>query len=360
MLEDGPHRARLRDAGLDRAREFSWRRTAEETARVYRELTRHGALVTPRISVIVLTYNGRAWLEPCLVGADGAVRRAAVRDSARRQRLDRRIDRPVADRFPSVRIVDNGRNLGFAGGNNAGARVARGEIARVPQQRHDCVAGLAGSSSRRADRGARIGRSSPRGSSFSIVRTSSTAPATATCARAAHSSTVTARDAAGLRHRARSLAPAAPLRDSTATVRTTWRASTTTSSWSMRTSTSRTARGWPGSLLVCSRCRRPPRGQRNARRDERGRRVPRPAESGVDVASRTRRRLSCCERSGARGLLDGRRRPLRRQRAAGPALKARSPRSSAAAPSGKRRAVQRDAPADPRPRASFRKPLDSR
>lgn len=38
VLEDGPHRARLRDAGLGRAREFSWRRTAEETAHVYREL----------------------------------------------------------------------------------------------------------------------------------------------------------------------------------------------------------------------------------------------------------------------------------------------------------------------------------
>jgi glycosyltransferase involved in cell wall biosynthesis len=38
LLEDGPHRARLRDAGLGRARDFSWRRTAEETARVYRAL----------------------------------------------------------------------------------------------------------------------------------------------------------------------------------------------------------------------------------------------------------------------------------------------------------------------------------
>jgi glycosyltransferase involved in cell wall biosynthesis len=38
VLEDTSHRARLRDAGLSRAREFSWRRTAEETARVYREL----------------------------------------------------------------------------------------------------------------------------------------------------------------------------------------------------------------------------------------------------------------------------------------------------------------------------------
>ena len=38
VLDDDAHRARLREAGLNRAREFSWRRTAEETARVYREL----------------------------------------------------------------------------------------------------------------------------------------------------------------------------------------------------------------------------------------------------------------------------------------------------------------------------------
>jgi glycosyltransferase involved in cell wall biosynthesis len=38
VLEDSPHRDRLRDQGLSRAREFSWQRTAEETARVYRDL----------------------------------------------------------------------------------------------------------------------------------------------------------------------------------------------------------------------------------------------------------------------------------------------------------------------------------
>jgi len=38
ILEDPTHRAQLRDAGLKRARLFSWRRTAEETARVYRGL----------------------------------------------------------------------------------------------------------------------------------------------------------------------------------------------------------------------------------------------------------------------------------------------------------------------------------
>ena len=65
--------ARLRDQGLSRAGEFSWQRTAEETARVYRDLV-DGATVTPRFSVIVLNYNGRAWLEPCLGGAHDASR----------------------------------------------------------------------------------------------------------------------------------------------------------------------------------------------------------------------------------------------------------------------------------------------
>jgi glycosyltransferase involved in cell wall biosynthesis len=43
VLDDAPHRAGLRDAGLSRAREFSWRRTADETARVYRELLGHAS-----------------------------------------------------------------------------------------------------------------------------------------------------------------------------------------------------------------------------------------------------------------------------------------------------------------------------
>jgi glycosyltransferase involved in cell wall biosynthesis len=39
VLRDSAHAAALRDAGLRRADEFSWRRTAEETSRIYRALT---------------------------------------------------------------------------------------------------------------------------------------------------------------------------------------------------------------------------------------------------------------------------------------------------------------------------------
>ena len=82
--------------------------------------------MTPAISVIVLNYNGRQWLEPCLAAL------AAQADAPAFETL--LVDNGSADgsigfvaaRFPSVRIVDNGRNLGFAGGNNAGARAALG------------------------------------------------------------------------------------------------------------------------------------------------------------------------------------------------------------------------------------------
>jgi len=84
--------------------------------------------VTPRFSVIVLNYNGRAWLEPCL----GALTTQSGAPSFEVLLVDNgSSDGSIgfaASRFPSLRIVDNERNLGFAAGNNAAARAARGEI----------------------------------------------------------------------------------------------------------------------------------------------------------------------------------------------------------------------------------------
>jgi GT2 family glycosyltransferase len=84
--------------------------------------------VTPRISVIVLNYNGRHWLGPCLESL------LAQRDVPDYEVLV--VDNGstdgtlayLAEAFPSVRTVDSGRNLGFAAGNNAGARAARGAV----------------------------------------------------------------------------------------------------------------------------------------------------------------------------------------------------------------------------------------
>jgi GT2 family glycosyltransferase len=84
--------------------------------------------VTPRVSVVVLNYNGREWLGPCLtaLGAQAGAPPFEV-ILADNGSSDGSIDF-VASRFPTVRIVDNGRNLGFAAGNNAGAAAARGRL----------------------------------------------------------------------------------------------------------------------------------------------------------------------------------------------------------------------------------------
>lgn len=81
----------------------------------------------PPVSVLVLNYNGRQWIDGCLVAL------AAQRDAPVFETL--LVDNGSGDdsvnftraEYPQVRIVENGRNLGFAGGNNAGARHAAGE-----------------------------------------------------------------------------------------------------------------------------------------------------------------------------------------------------------------------------------------
>ena len=80
---------------------------------------------SPDISVIVLNYNGRQWLERCLTAArlqvDGHGELVLVDNAS----TDGSIEF-VRERFPDVRLLTLDRNLGFAGGNNAGARMAKG------------------------------------------------------------------------------------------------------------------------------------------------------------------------------------------------------------------------------------------
>ena len=76
-------------------------------------------------SVIIVNWNGRQHLEACLDALSPRSGRR-VRDAGRGQRLDRRLGAFVRERFPAVRVVALDDNRGFAGGNNAGAREARG------------------------------------------------------------------------------------------------------------------------------------------------------------------------------------------------------------------------------------------
>jgi GT2 family glycosyltransferase len=80
----------------------------------------------PAASLVVLNFNGRNWLPGCL-GAIAAQRGAPPFETIL-------VDNGSSDgsvaavraAWPAVRILETGSNLGFAGGNNAGARVARG------------------------------------------------------------------------------------------------------------------------------------------------------------------------------------------------------------------------------------------
>lgn len=77
------------------------------------------------VSIVVLNYNGRSWLEQCL----GAVVAQLTADSELIVVDNGSTDDSVAflrRAHPDIRLLALDRNLGFAGGNNAGAKIARG------------------------------------------------------------------------------------------------------------------------------------------------------------------------------------------------------------------------------------------
>ena len=80
--------------------------------------------MTPAVSVIVLNYNGRDFLGPCLTAlaaqAGAPPFETILADNGS---TDGSLTF-VSSTFPSVRIVNNQANLGFAGGNNRAASAA--------------------------------------------------------------------------------------------------------------------------------------------------------------------------------------------------------------------------------------------
>ncbi len=80
-----------------------------------------------KASVIILVWNGMAYLEACLnavLAQDYPDFEVIVVDNAS---TDGSADF-VAARYPQVRLIRNARNLGFAAGNNVGLRAATGDI----------------------------------------------------------------------------------------------------------------------------------------------------------------------------------------------------------------------------------------
>ncbi|HTM04519.1 MAG TPA: glycosyltransferase family 2 protein [Vicinamibacterales bacterium] len=79
----------------------------------------------PAVSIVIVTWNGRQYLEDCLTAVSaqqGADFETIVVDNASSDGTASWL----RSRFPWVRVLTLDRNLGFAGGNNAGVRAARG------------------------------------------------------------------------------------------------------------------------------------------------------------------------------------------------------------------------------------------
>jgi GT2 family glycosyltransferase len=83
--------------------------------------------VTPEISVVIVTWNGRQYLDACLAGVaaqEGISAETIVVDNASSDGTAEYL----RERYPWVRLVALAKNHGFAGGNNAGARHAAGRF----------------------------------------------------------------------------------------------------------------------------------------------------------------------------------------------------------------------------------------
>ena len=82
----------------------------------------------PDATIIVLNWNGQAYLESCLsalLSQTVAARRLVLADN---DSTDESIAL-VREKFPMVEILENNANLGYAGGNNAALRMVNTEIA---------------------------------------------------------------------------------------------------------------------------------------------------------------------------------------------------------------------------------------
>lgn len=82
--------------------------------------------VRPDVSIIVVSWNGREYIDECLDGVgrlEGVHAETILVDNASTDGTAAY----VKERFPWVRLVELPENRGFAGGNNAGVQQARGE-----------------------------------------------------------------------------------------------------------------------------------------------------------------------------------------------------------------------------------------
>lgn len=80
----------------------------------------------PEISIIIVNWNGKKWLKRCL----GSLREQTFKNFETIVVDNKSSDDSIAfirTHYPEVRLIENDRNAGFAGGNNVGIRHAKGQ-----------------------------------------------------------------------------------------------------------------------------------------------------------------------------------------------------------------------------------------
>lgn len=90
-------------------------------------LTPANNITTPLLSILIVNFNGRHFLGECLASIHEHVRvphEVILVDNASRDGSSEY----VRQTFPDVRLIASQFNLGFTGGNNLGARAARGRF----------------------------------------------------------------------------------------------------------------------------------------------------------------------------------------------------------------------------------------
>ncbi|MCG2737608.1 MAG: glycosyltransferase family 2 protein, partial [Candidatus Methanoperedenaceae archaeon] len=81
----------------------------------------------PPVSVIIVNFNGKHYLKNCLSSLSAQSYPAIEVIFVDNGSGDGSVEY-VRKEFPSVRIIESKKNLGFAKGNNLGIREARGEL----------------------------------------------------------------------------------------------------------------------------------------------------------------------------------------------------------------------------------------
>ena len=83
-------------------------------------------MTTPLISVIVVNFNGRKWLPGCLSSLKHQTYSNYEIIFVDNNSSDNSVEY-ISHNFPDIKLVTNSQNLGFASGNNIGAKHSKGE-----------------------------------------------------------------------------------------------------------------------------------------------------------------------------------------------------------------------------------------